>query len=425
MRSIVLTRAVRLVLGGLSAAAVVVEGAWVASPVAASPLSSPGSGVGTALPPGWELCILQGVGAPATQDNVADLDEWQTAEGGSTNNTAAFNPYNTLRMTDASGTPVPGVVSPNGFPAYATWAAGCAATVATLLQPNMAPIVVALKAGEVSPPGAFLFDVDESQWCAPSNGIPCYASEILSGIGAGAVTNLIDDEGPFQDALKIFTNTSAALSTYDQDVSATAADSGQLEVQTGKLSAAESALSSAEAELSSSDRSLRQVAIDDYMTNGAVTPASDLKPFGAPDQQAVLAQMYRNVADSAVVGRFERAEADVQTWVSRRFAAEVSVAEATSVLHSALATESQALTRLDSDMNTLETAGACVGASPVTSPANPAAASGSNAQAGVEALQTCLTSLSPPATAPPATAPPATAPPATAPPATAPPATAP
>ena len=49
----------------------------------------------TPLPPGWELCILQGISAPATAANVADLDEWQAAEGGSTNNTAAFNPYNT------------------------------------------------------------------------------------------------------------------------------------------------------------------------------------------------------------------------------------------------------------------------------------------------------------------------------------------
>src|SRR5580704_13100384 len=66
------------------------------------------SGGFTPLPPGRELCILQALTAPATAANVADLDEWQAAEGGSTNNTAAFNPYNTYRMTDVTGAPLPG-----------------------------------------------------------------------------------------------------------------------------------------------------------------------------------------------------------------------------------------------------------------------------------------------------------------------------
>ena len=63
--------------------------------------------IGTPLPPGWELCVLAGVGAPATRANVANLDEWQAAEGGSTNNTAAYNPFNTARTTDAEGAPCP------------------------------------------------------------------------------------------------------------------------------------------------------------------------------------------------------------------------------------------------------------------------------------------------------------------------------
>src|SRR5215472_1754149 len=49
----------------------------------------------TTLPTGWKLCVLQGTGAPATVANVADLDGWQVQEGGSTNNTAAYNPFNT------------------------------------------------------------------------------------------------------------------------------------------------------------------------------------------------------------------------------------------------------------------------------------------------------------------------------------------
>src|SRR6202012_397109 len=89
----------------------------------------------TPLPPGWELCVLEGVNAPATAANVADLDEWQAAEGGSTNNTAAYNPFNTLRTTDNTGAAIAGAVtSANGFPAFPSWAAGCAATVGTLFQ---------------------------------------------------------------------------------------------------------------------------------------------------------------------------------------------------------------------------------------------------------------------------------------------------
>ncbi len=63
-----------------------------ATSAAPSMVAAPGD---TALPAGWELCVLQGVAAPATQANVDDLDVWQAAEGGSTNNSAAYNPFNT------------------------------------------------------------------------------------------------------------------------------------------------------------------------------------------------------------------------------------------------------------------------------------------------------------------------------------------
>ncbi len=151
-----------------------VPGAGTAGAVAA---------VGTPLPPGWELCVLAGVAAPATRANVADLDEWQVAEGGSTNNAAAYNPFNTRRTTDAQGAPLPVASMVGGFPAFPDWLTGCSATVATLLQPNMAVITAALQAGNVAPPGQFLVDVDGSAWCAPSAaGQPCYETAIR-GLG--------------------------------------------------------------------------------------------------------------------------------------------------------------------------------------------------------------------------------------------------
>ena len=64
---------------------------------------------------GLELCVLAGAAAPATRANVADLDEWQVAEGGSTNNAAAYNPFNTRRTTDAQGAPLPVASMVGGF----------------------------------------------------------------------------------------------------------------------------------------------------------------------------------------------------------------------------------------------------------------------------------------------------------------------
>jgi len=60
-----------------------------------------------------------------------------SGRGGSTNNTAAYNPFNVRQVTDSTGAALPAVVMSDGFPAFATWAAGCAATVAALLQPIM------------------------------------------------------------------------------------------------------------------------------------------------------------------------------------------------------------------------------------------------------------------------------------------------
>ena len=78
---------------GTVLAIVLLEVVGLSSRVLANTAPSPGTGVGTLLPSGWELCVLQGVGAAGTADNVANLDEWQVAEGGSTNNTAAYNPF--------------------------------------------------------------------------------------------------------------------------------------------------------------------------------------------------------------------------------------------------------------------------------------------------------------------------------------------
>ena len=174
----------------------------------------------TPLPPGWELCVLGGVGAPATAANVADLDEWQAAEGGSTNNTAAFNPYNTLRTTDSTGRGHPrhdhsGTASrrsPPGRPAVL-------ATVATLFQPNMWVITAALRAGNVTPAAAFLAVVDQSSWCAPSPaGVPCYVNAMEITPGSLAL------DIPASSALDVYGNVNTDLQSYQQSIATVAAD---------------------------------------------------------------------------------------------------------------------------------------------------------------------------------------------------------
>jgi hypothetical protein len=365
------------------------------STVRADPSPIPGVGIGTVLPPGWELCVLQGVGAPATQDNVADLDEWQVAEGGSTNNTAAYNPFNTRQLADASGAALPVVVSSNGFPAFSTWAAGCAATVATLLQPNMAPIETALKAGNISPPGVFLTVVDQSQWCAPSaDGVPCYTGEILAGAFLEALGN--SSPGQFKDTLALYSRTTADLSSYEEGIAVTATDQALLKDKTQQLAAIENEVPVAQGKLSVAARGLRHLALDDYTNGQAVNSDADLQLFGAPSERGVLVQVFTNVATSVLIDRYDRAEAVVKTLASQRRAAAESVAQAASVLVSAQETQRQALSRFEADMKSIEAALTCaVSPPPSASASSPVSAAQEGATQLWAALQACLASSAP------------------------------
>ena len=252
----------------IASAAVVLWCATLLVP-ATGPIGPAGavSNVGTALPPGWELCVLQGVAAPATAANVADLDEWQAVEGGSTNNTAAFNPYNTRRTTDMNGTPLPETISSNGFPAFATWLAGCAATVATLEQPNMWAIDVALKAGNVSPPGDFLATVDQTQWCAPSNGQPCYLAEITGSTGGnGLSTNGIPAVLIRSSALEVYGNVRNDLSDYQLAVAVVASDQTAQSGLSQALVASDAAVARARSVAARVEKKLSTFGVSEYVS---------------------------------------------------------------------------------------------------------------------------------------------------------------
>ena len=315
----------------------------------------------TMLPAGWELCVLQGLAAPATQANIDDLDEWQAAEGGSTNNSAAYNPYNTRRMTDVNNAPLPGVVSSNGFPAFSTWVAGCAATVATLLQPNMWSITAALRAGNVAPAGVFLADVDKSQWCAPSaDGTPCYASKIVGATGEFAAALLGTSA-----ALSVYTNVKSDLSAYQQAVAASAVDQSVLTSRHEELAAAQADVSTAQGNLAAAGRALRRFAVDEYVSSGLYVSGSFTNvsgrptPFGPPDANGVAAQQYESVAASDLLSRYRSAATAVSAAQAGRAAAAAALGQANSTLASDTSTEDRDLARLVNDVATLQTAGAC------------------------------------------------------------------
>ncbi len=317
----------------------------------------------TPLPDGWELCVLQGVAGPATQNNVADLDEWQSAEGGSTNNTATYNPFNTARTTDVNNDPLPEIISSNGFPAFSDWISGCAATVATIMQPNMASILAALQAGNVSPPQAFLAVVDQSQWCAPSaDGTPCYSSMILGSTGSLAASVLKQSS-----ALDVYSNVRSDLRSYQlAGASVTSAQQG-VTTTSQQLSSAQSALTVAQSQASAAEKALRHFAISEYIDSGLyqssfVASGTTNSPFGTPSPQGVIAHQYASVIASNLLTQSQAAAAAAKASLAHRNATQKNLQVAEATLVSDNDAENRALVKLVADVTTLEKAGACTNA---------------------------------------------------------------
>ena len=368
----------------------------------------------TPLPPGWELCVLQGVNAPVTAANVTDLDQWQAAEGGSTNNTAAYNPFNTRRMTDASGAPIPGVVSSNGFPAFASWSAGCEATVVTLFQPNMWPITSALRAGTIAPAGAFLAVVDQSAWCAPSaDGVPCYANAVL-GV-AGNLPDIVARSA----ALDVYGNVKSDLLAYQLAVAAVIADQGVTAARSEQFAAEQSQVSAARALVDTADRALRRFAVDEYVSSGLYSSASlanlgtGVNPHSAQDADGVIAQQYLGITANDLLARVKAASAAVHASLSRRDDAARAVTLANFRLASDDAAVHRSLTRMVADVATMQVAGACTTVA-IAAPAPTGAAPGAAGSTGTTTTTvpptptTTTTTTVPPTTTTTTTVPPTT-----------------
>ena len=351
--------------------------------------------------------MLQGVSAPVTQANVDDLDAWQAAEGGSTDNSAAYNPFNTRRTTDVTNATIPSTESGNGFPAFGSWMDGCAATVATLLQMNMVSITAALQAGTVAPPGAFLATVDQSRWCAPSaDGTPCYSDQILGATGNLAAALLGNSS-----ALLVYSNVQSDLHNYQQDIVTTATDQGVLTARNAELLSAQNDLSVAQEKLAAAQRALQQFAIDTYVSGGTYAGTSFMnlagpKPFDPQNTDGVLAQQYETIVASELDGRARAAATTAKADLANREDAAKAVSLATATLASDNTSETHALARLVDDVATMQKAGACTTAvitvaAPVT-PGSSAVGSGQSQTASPSA-STATTNTTAPAAASPTT----------------------
>ena len=366
---------IALALGVAALGAAAVPWAFGGAPT----LAGADGGGGTPLPDGWELCVLQGVAGPATQNNVADLDEWQAAEGGSTNNSATYNPFNTARTTDVNNTTLPEIISSNGFPAFSDWISGCAATVATIMQPNMAPILAALRAGNVSPPQAFLAVVDQSQWCAPSaDGTPCYSSMILGSTGSLAASVLKQSS-----ALDVYSNVQSDLRSYQLAVASVSSAQQSVTTTSQEEGAAQTALSAAQTHASAAEKALRHFAISEYIDSGLyqgsfVSNGSTNGPFGTPSPQGVIAHQYAAVIANNLLTQSQAATAAAKASLVRRNATQKDLQVAEATLVSDNNAENHSLVKLVADVTTLEKAGACTNANIVvaSTPASPAGGSG-------------------------------------------------
>jgi hypothetical protein len=339
--------------------------------------ASGAAGGARSLPAAWELCILESVGAPVTSADVADLDVWQMGEGGSTDNANSFNPFNTRRVSDQAGTALPAVTSATGFPAFADWPAGCAATVATILQPNMAAIATALAGGGQSPPSAFLATVDRTPWCAPEGGQPCYSGLMVLGIEPASPSR----------ALGLLADSATAVSAFGRAASRVSALEGDLAAQQAELAAAQAAVVATHQVEQAARQALAQLAVYDYTSNPSLDRVASLGHFEAPTQRQQLAQFYERVDLTEQVHDLQQAQAAVRAAVARTDAIESAIETTKAALSSAQADEARWTVAAASDVDALHAAGAC--------PSVPAVPAASPAVAGpaVAALAGCLRSL--------------------------------
>lgn len=86
---------------------------------------------------GWQEDFLSAIGAPATPNNLGNVNAWAQCEGGLSNN----NPFNTTK----GGPGASGSINSVGVKRFDSLSNGVAANVATIQQSNFSPLLNALK----------------------------------------------------------------------------------------------------------------------------------------------------------------------------------------------------------------------------------------------------------------------------------------
>ena len=93
-------------------------------------------------PSSWAAALLSAGGWPQTSCNLGAITAWEAAEGGNWENSAAYNPLDTI-MPEPGSWPVNSV----SVQAYPSWQEGFTATLTTLGNGDYGGILSALSAG--------------------------------------------------------------------------------------------------------------------------------------------------------------------------------------------------------------------------------------------------------------------------------------
>lgn len=133
----------------------------------------------------WATDFLNGIGAPASQQNVAAVVEWENAESGGGG--GLYNPLNSVL-----GAPGASDVNSVGVKNYTSYQQGLAATIATFTQTQWANVVRGFKANDPDAAKQAI-QAEYATWGGSINfpGTPNNAT----GVGGGNTAQLTDASG--------------------------------------------------------------------------------------------------------------------------------------------------------------------------------------------------------------------------------------
>ena len=165
-----------------------------------NPVNSADMQTAQVLPPaGWEASFLKSVSAPASTNNEQFLDDWYVAEHGSSgysggSNGGLNNLFDTALPGAGSVSMAYGPAAAVGVQEFPNWQVGAKANADTLEQSNMAPLLQALQAGNMSV-GQLETAEGQTQWGTepswPSNATVPTSGTIGKGSGSSTGGSLL------------------------------------------------------------------------------------------------------------------------------------------------------------------------------------------------------------------------------------------